>query len=165
MPEPIIISGDEAKLKSPADLFAQLASSLQGLSGAEATARLAQYGPNALEEERPMPSIGNPASGAFFVCKPGEKSQARFARPEFVLILKQRNHPEDGRWMDLPSKPFPAAVCPDHHAADFLGGLVHRLERHAAGGGGLVAGKLLSPILIILQALRCLRSAFDFSKR
>ena len=57
MPEPIIISGDEAKLKSPADLFVQLASSPQGLSGAEATARLAQYGPNALEEEKTHPLL------------------------------------------------------------------------------------------------------------
>ena len=57
MPEPIIISGDEAKQKSPADLFTQLASSPQGLSGSEAEARLAQYGPNALEEEKTHPLL------------------------------------------------------------------------------------------------------------
>jgi H+-transporting ATPase len=57
MPEPIIISGDEAKQQSPADLFAQLASSPQGLSAAEAQARLAQYGPNALEEKKEHPLL------------------------------------------------------------------------------------------------------------
>jgi H+-transporting ATPase len=57
MAEPIIISGDEAKEKSPADLFTELASSPQGLSGTEADARLAQYGPNALEEEKEHPLL------------------------------------------------------------------------------------------------------------
>jgi H+-transporting ATPase len=57
MPEPIIISGDDAKQRSPADLFAELASSPQGLSRAEAEARLAQYGPNALEEEKTHPLL------------------------------------------------------------------------------------------------------------
>jgi H+-transporting ATPase len=55
MPEPIIIGGDEAKHSSPADLFTKLASSPQGLSAPEAEARLAQYGPNALEEKKTHP--------------------------------------------------------------------------------------------------------------
>ncbi len=57
MPEPTIISGDEAKQKSPAELFTALASSLQGLSSAEAENRLAQYGPNALEEKKEHPLL------------------------------------------------------------------------------------------------------------
>ena len=57
MPEPTIISGDEAKQKSPEELFAELASSPQGLSSAEAEARLAQYGPNALAEKKVNPLL------------------------------------------------------------------------------------------------------------
>jgi H+-transporting ATPase len=57
MPEPIVISDADAKQKTPADLFAQLASSPQGLSGAEAQARLDQYGPNALEEKKEHPLL------------------------------------------------------------------------------------------------------------
>jgi H+-transporting ATPase len=52
MPEPTIIKGEDTKLKSPEELFAALASSPRGLSSAEAEARLAQYGPNALAEKR-----------------------------------------------------------------------------------------------------------------
>jgi H+-transporting ATPase len=55
MSEPIIISRDEAKQKSPEQLFAELTSSPQGLSSAEAEARLSQYGPNALEEKKTHP--------------------------------------------------------------------------------------------------------------
>ena len=57
MSEPTIISGDEAKQKSPEELFAQLASSPQGLSSAEAEARLVQYGPNALAEKKVNPLL------------------------------------------------------------------------------------------------------------
>ena len=57
MPEPVIISGDEAKQKSAAELFAQLAGSPQGLSGAEAGERLVHYGPNALEEKKEHPFL------------------------------------------------------------------------------------------------------------
>jgi len=57
MPEPISISGEEAKKKSPEELFAALASKPRGLSQAEAEARLAQYGPNALEEKRVNPFL------------------------------------------------------------------------------------------------------------
>jgi H+-transporting ATPase len=57
MPEAVIITGDEAKQKSPAELFAELASSPKGLSGAEAEARLAQFGPNALEEKKLNPIL------------------------------------------------------------------------------------------------------------
>jgi H+-transporting ATPase len=57
MPEPTIISGDEAKQKSPEELFAALGSSPQGLSGAEAETRLSQYGPNALEEKKTHPLL------------------------------------------------------------------------------------------------------------
>jgi len=52
VPAPLIISGEEARQKSPDDLFAQLAGSPQGLSSAEANARLTQYGPNALAEKK-----------------------------------------------------------------------------------------------------------------
>jgi len=57
MPEPTIISGDEAKQKSPEELFAALGGSPQGLSGAEADTRLSQYGPNALEEKKTHPLL------------------------------------------------------------------------------------------------------------
>ncbi|MEJ2670775.1 MAG: plasma-membrane proton-efflux P-type ATPase [Deltaproteobacteria bacterium] len=57
MPELTIITGDEAKQKSPDDLFSQLNSSAQGLSAAEAQSRLAAYGPNALEEEKAHPLL------------------------------------------------------------------------------------------------------------
>jgi H+-transporting ATPase len=57
MPEPTIISGDEAKQKSPEELFAALGGSPQGLSGAEAETRLSQYGPNALEEKKTHPLL------------------------------------------------------------------------------------------------------------
>jgi len=57
MSEPTIISGEETKQKSPEELFAELASSPQGLSSAEAEARLAQYGPNALAEKKVNPLL------------------------------------------------------------------------------------------------------------
>jgi H+-transporting ATPase len=57
MPEPVIISGDEAKQKSREELFHQLDSTPQGLSSAEAEARLEQYGLNALEEEKAHPIL------------------------------------------------------------------------------------------------------------
>jgi H+-transporting ATPase len=57
MPEPTLISGAEAEQKSPEALFAALAGSPQGLSVAEAGARLTQYGPNALEERRVNPLL------------------------------------------------------------------------------------------------------------
>jgi H+-transporting ATPase len=57
MPEPIIISGDEAKQKSPEQLFTELASSPQGLTSAAAATRLTQYGPNALEEKKTHPLL------------------------------------------------------------------------------------------------------------
>ncbi|HZT33186.1 MAG TPA: cation-transporting P-type ATPase [Bryobacteraceae bacterium] len=52
-----IIAGDEAKAKSIGDLFAQLNSNPHGLTAAEATTRLAQYGPNALKERRVNPLL------------------------------------------------------------------------------------------------------------
>ena len=55
MAEPTIISGEDAKTKKTAELFALLASSPQGLSEAEAQSRLAAYGPNALEEKKKHP--------------------------------------------------------------------------------------------------------------
>ena len=57
MAEPVIISGEEAKQKSPEDLFARLGSSPKGLSGKEAQDRLEQYGPNALEEKKESPFL------------------------------------------------------------------------------------------------------------
>lgn len=48
---------EDTKHKNPQELFAELASSPQGLSSAEAEARLAQYGPNALEEIKVNPFI------------------------------------------------------------------------------------------------------------
>jgi H+-transporting ATPase len=57
MPERIIISSDEAKQKSPEEMFTALASSPRGLSSAEAEARLAQYGPNALVEKKVNPLL------------------------------------------------------------------------------------------------------------
>ena len=57
MAELTIVSGDEAKEKSPQDLFTILASSPQGLSAAEVGERLAQYGPNALEEKKANPLL------------------------------------------------------------------------------------------------------------
>ncbi|MEJ2080453.1 MAG: plasma-membrane proton-efflux P-type ATPase, partial [Acidobacteriota bacterium] len=52
-----IISGDEAKERSADDLFTQLKSSRQGLTTSEAEQRLAQYGPNAQEEEKRNPIL------------------------------------------------------------------------------------------------------------
>jgi H+-transporting ATPase len=57
MAELTVVSSDEAKEKSPQDLFALLASSPRGLSTAEAGKRLAQYGPNALEEKKTHPLL------------------------------------------------------------------------------------------------------------
>ena len=57
MSEPVIISSDEAKQKTSEALFTQLDSSPQGLSSAEAAARLEQYGPNALEEVKAHPIL------------------------------------------------------------------------------------------------------------
>lgn len=57
MVEPALLRGDEAKQRSPEELFADLASSHQGLSRAEAEARLARFGPNALEEKRVNPIL------------------------------------------------------------------------------------------------------------
>jgi H+-transporting ATPase len=57
MPEPMIVSGEEAKEKSAEDLATQLHSSRQGLSAAEAERRLAQYGPNALKEHKVSPIL------------------------------------------------------------------------------------------------------------
>jgi H+-transporting ATPase len=57
MAEVTMVSGDEAKEKSPQDLFTLLSSSPQGLSTAEAEIRLAQYGPNALEEKKLNPIL------------------------------------------------------------------------------------------------------------
>jgi H+-transporting ATPase len=57
MSEPVIISSDEAKQKTSEALFTQLGSSPQGLSSAEAAARLEQYGPNALEEVKAHPIL------------------------------------------------------------------------------------------------------------
>jgi H+-transporting ATPase len=57
MAELTMVSGDEAKEKSPQDLFTLLGSSRQGLSAAEAGDRLAQYGPNALEEKKTHPLL------------------------------------------------------------------------------------------------------------
>uniref|UniRef100_A0A7V6DR72 Plasma-membrane proton-efflux P-type ATPase n=1 Tax=Desulfobacca acetoxidans TaxID=60893 RepID=A0A7V6DR72_9BACT len=52
-----LVSGDEAKEKSPQELFTLLGSSPQGLSSAEAADRLAKYGPNALEEKKTHPLL------------------------------------------------------------------------------------------------------------
>ncbi len=57
MPEPMIVSGEEAKERSAEDLATQLHSSRQGLSTAEAERRLAQYGPNALKEHKVSPIL------------------------------------------------------------------------------------------------------------
>jgi H+-transporting ATPase len=57
MSEPVIISSDEAKQKTSEALFTKLDSSHQGLSSAEAAARLEQYGPNALEEKKAHPIL------------------------------------------------------------------------------------------------------------
>jgi H+-transporting ATPase len=57
MAEPTMVTGDEAKEKSPEDLFTLLASSPQGLSAAEAQERLTQFGPNALEEKKVNPIL------------------------------------------------------------------------------------------------------------
>ena len=57
MPELAIIPGDEAKGQSIEELFAHLASSPKGLSTAEAESRLAQFGPNALEERKVNPLL------------------------------------------------------------------------------------------------------------
>jgi H+-transporting ATPase len=52
-----IIAGDEAKAKSVEGLFAEINSSPQGLTSAEAKTRLAEYGPNALKEKRVNPIL------------------------------------------------------------------------------------------------------------
>ena len=57
MPGPVIITGDEAKEKSAEDLFGWLDSSPNGLTAAEAAKRLAEYGPNSLEEEKANPIL------------------------------------------------------------------------------------------------------------
>ena len=57
MAELTVVTGDEAKDKSPEDLFTLLVSSSQGLSTAEGEKRLAQYGPNALVEEKTHPLL------------------------------------------------------------------------------------------------------------
>ncbi|MEJ2699708.1 MAG: HAD-IC family P-type ATPase, partial [Desulfuromonadales bacterium] len=57
MPEPTIITGEEAKGKSSEDLLAQLNTSPGGLSQTEAQNRLAAYGPNALEEKKKHPLL------------------------------------------------------------------------------------------------------------
>jgi H+-transporting ATPase len=57
MPDTVIISGEEAKQKRSEDLFTQLTSSAQGISDSEARARLADYGPNALEEKKAHPIL------------------------------------------------------------------------------------------------------------
>ncbi len=57
MAELAIITGDEAKEKSVEDLFTQLHSSPQGLTGAEAARRLAQYGPNSIQEKKVNPLL------------------------------------------------------------------------------------------------------------
>ncbi len=57
MAEPTIISSDQAKEESADDLFARLGSGPEGLSSSEAGKRLAQYGPNALEEKKVNPIL------------------------------------------------------------------------------------------------------------
>jgi H+-transporting ATPase len=57
MSEIAIIAADEAKEKSIEDLFAMLESGPQGLTSAEAEKRLAQYGPNALDEDKGNPIL------------------------------------------------------------------------------------------------------------
>ncbi|MEJ2656138.1 MAG: plasma-membrane proton-efflux P-type ATPase [Desulfobacterales bacterium] len=57
MPDTVIISGEEAKRKRAEELFTQLTSSPQGISDSEASARLADYGPNALEEKKAHPIL------------------------------------------------------------------------------------------------------------
>ena len=52
-----IVAGDEAKDQSTDDLFTRLDSNAQGLSEAEAQTRLAQYGPNALQEKKLNPIL------------------------------------------------------------------------------------------------------------
>jgi len=50
-------SGDEVQKQSAEVLFKALSSSPQGLSSAEAKARLSQYGPNAIEEKKRRPIL------------------------------------------------------------------------------------------------------------
>ncbi|MGH7814546.1 MAG: plasma-membrane proton-efflux P-type ATPase [Candidatus Binataceae bacterium] len=57
MIQPAIVTGTGAKGKSTGALFAELGSSPKGLSDAEAQKRLAEYGPNALKEERLNPLL------------------------------------------------------------------------------------------------------------
>ncbi len=52
-----IISADEAKKTSAADLMDSLSSSKRGLSASEAEARLQQYGPNEILEKKINPLI------------------------------------------------------------------------------------------------------------
>ena len=52
MQEPKYFSGDEVQKQSTDALFESLSSSPQGLSSAEAKARLSQYGPNAIVEKK-----------------------------------------------------------------------------------------------------------------
>ena len=52
MSAPIVITADDVKTKSSHELFSRFRSSPQGLSGADAAARLQQYGPNSLEEHK-----------------------------------------------------------------------------------------------------------------
>ncbi len=57
MVTPTIITGDEAKHKSPEELFTALGSTPRGLSSAAAETRLEEFGPNALEEKKINPII------------------------------------------------------------------------------------------------------------
>jgi H+-transporting ATPase len=57
MSEPAVITADEAKERSVEDLFNKLDSRPQGLTTDEAERRLAQYGPNALEEKKVNPIL------------------------------------------------------------------------------------------------------------
>ena len=52
-----IVAGDEAKDQSTDDLFTRLDSNARGLSEAEAQKRLAQFGPNALQEKKLNPIL------------------------------------------------------------------------------------------------------------
>ncbi len=57
MAELTMITGDEAKGQSIEELFTHLDSSPKGLSTVEAESRLAQFGPNALEEKKVNPLL------------------------------------------------------------------------------------------------------------
>ncbi len=55
--EPQLIGSEEAREQSVEALFARLASSTQGLTSAEAAARISQYGSNAIEEKKQHPVL------------------------------------------------------------------------------------------------------------